>query len=189
MFFDLLSLGNFWFGKVFVHGEWTAPMQSIRTEPWPPFVQEARSYQNLLPTRFILEGYISIRHLLHNSAPLGDFLCLKLLRFVGFLTYFAGGIIILGFFAAEGARRNKEKRINFEQISSTAYHFGLKSAALFTGSVVSFFVFVPSKLFIPFVIETEIPSLIYNPFIWSTVVTIFMSYLVYILASNFSTNV
>ena len=191
MVLDLLSFGSFWIGQAITAGEWTRFSDNLRTSVWPEFLKEAEYYarQNMMLTNSVLEKYLEFdRGSVGNGGPFIDYFTLKALRVAGFLSYFAGGFIVVLFIGAEAYRRNREKRMNFERMSSTAYHFTLNSGAMF--SVCGFFlcVFMPSLLVIPGIMQAQVPFLLYSPYMWAAFMTLAAGGMVYGTVSNFTHN-
>jgi len=201
MLFGLVNLGSFWFGPMFSQSGVIGQVlfnpgrvsvdSSIRSEMWPSFRSEAKSYvsKNLMFTNLVLKKYLSVRERLRNAGPFGDYIMVRVLRFIGFFSYFFAGLIIVALSIVEGFKRNKEKRLNFEQFSSTTYHFVLNTGVFWISGLFTFYLFVPNKIYIPTLINVNIPSIFYSPSIWAILVTAGMSYTAFIVTSNLSTKV
>jgi len=201
MFFGLVNLGTYWFGPMLSDSGWIGQFlfhpervsvdKKMQSSMWPPFRSEARGYvdRNLSLTNLALKKYLSVRDRLRNAGPLGDYVMIRVLRLLGLFSYLFGGFLIVGVFLVEGFKKNAEKRINFQQFSSTTYHFVLRTGTILMTGFLTFYLFIPHKIYIPQVLNMPIPSISYSPTFWAVLVTVGMSYVVFTVTSNFSTNV
>mgnify|MGYP000173218223 CR=1 FL=1 len=196
-----INLGSFWFAPMYSSAGWIGQFlfnpgqvsvnKRLRSEMWPDFRAEARSYadKNLLLTNVVLKKYLSVRSRLRNAAPFGDYIMVRAMRFLGFVSYFVAGLIIVGLALAEGWKKNAEKQLEFEQFSSTAYHFVLRNGVICTVGVFMFYLFVPHRIYIPYIAEIHTPCFLYSPMMWAILLTVFITYVAFTVMSNLSTNV
>lgn len=187
---DLLNFGNYWLGRYVAQGNWGSPDTYIASEVWPQFKEEAIYYQekNITPVTAALSWYDSVvdRSRLGYSAPLLDFLFLKLIRALAFFVFFlAGGIIIL-FIAVEALKRGRDKFLNFEHRSSTIYHVTLNAGLFTAGSVFFIYLFMPGTIFIPTILTMDVPAVFFRPHLWTMLLTATSGGIVYIMLSNLS---
>lgn len=187
MVFDLLSFGSFWMGPAITSGSWSRLDHNIRSVIWPEFLEEAEYYaeKNMPLVNLFINKYLSIdRDALGNGGPFLDYLFQKFFRVAGFFTLLLGGAVVTLFAAAEAYKRNKEKRLNFEKLSATAYHFTLRTGSVFSTCFFFLYVFMPGKFVIPGVAEAQVPFLLYNPYFWASVMTVIAVTTIYITVSN-----
>lgn len=201
MLLGLVNLGSHWFGPMFSEsgliGQFisnpghTSVNSRLRSDMWPSFRSEASTYvqRDLLLTDLALKKYLSMREKLRNAAPMVDYVMVRALRFLGFFSYFLGGLIVVGLFIIEGLKKNAEKRLNFKQFSSTKYHLVLKTGVVGLSGLFTFYLFVPNEIYIPFLFQMDVPSLLYSPLIWAAFITVGMSYTAFVITSNLSTKV
>lgn len=187
MLLDFVSFGAFWMGRAVTSGDWTRMDQNLRSAVWPEFLVEAEYYakQDMPTVNVALDKYLSLdRQSFGNGGPFVDYFFQKVFRAIGFFTCFLGGFIAVLFLVVEGYRRNKEKRQNFEKLSSTVYHFTLYAGGLFAVCFFLLYLFMPSRVFIPGLLEAQVPLLLYNPFFWASVMTLVAGLTVYGMVSN-----
>lgn len=205
MLLGLINLGSFWFGPLFSQsgprsgliGQFLSNPgrvsvdSRIRSGIWPEFRSEAKSYLNrdLLLTSWALGEYMPWRDKLRNLAPFGDYVMVRVLRFLGLFSYLLGGLFVVGLFVAEGFKRNTEKRLDFKRFSSTSYHLVLKTGVVSISGLFIFYLFIPNEIHIPSFVKISVPSIFYNPSLWALLATAAISYTVFVVISNLSTKV
>jgi len=198
MVLDLLSLGAYWFKGISdlnlyaIINNRTHKAQSgvIKSAYWPEFVKEARFYKGMKPTRMLIRYYSNVnRSTFGNVGPFLDYLFLKILRTAGFLLYFSAGLIVVAFIAAEAYRRNRDKRLNFEKMSSTVYHSSLHSGMALSISIFFVYLFMPGKIVIPGITKIDVPFFLYMPYLSTGVIIAMLALVVYLTISNITYNI